>query len=1488
MTKESNESNSAQDVDRLPSWETAHDPLEDGLRAVFENDEPTVETGEHRSVIQFLGETLGFKSQISLKEAQEGPSPVHRLPSHTAWLPLQVGKYRLAGEIARGGVGAVVRARDEDIGRDVALKVLLDEHHGDPQLTQRFVEEAQIGGQLQHPGIVPVHEIGLCADEKPFIAMKLVKGKTLSRLLHDREDPTEDRQRFLGIFEQICQPLAYAHAKGVIHRDLKPSNVMVGAFGEVQVMDWGLAKVLADGGAADDQLMTKAHRQISVIETVRSGSTGSESMAGSVVGTPAYMAPEQARGEVADVDERADVFGLGAILCEILTGEPPYTGESSVDIHRKARKGYLDDALSRLDASGADPQVVLLCKKCLSFEARNRPHDAGAVAQSISAYLESLEEKARTVQVQAAEAAARAETERRSRRLTLGLSIAILAALLVGGSAYSWENAKRREASHIIEMERQNTAMREESRFLQALARCEELAELAKEADELGEGGGKGDLWTSADEAIKNVERIKTLGIDPKDLESFESLRERVHEEIRKHEIITALDNIRQQASYPIIDLRYRDAFNGILNQEDYLDLPVAEVTAMVKQTGIAPRLALALDDWALVRKNLGFSWQKLADTSIATDTTPWRVRMWDAVKDGSPQALESFTTALIDNDKDVPTEFLCLLADSLMQDSETLDTAESLLRQAVFTDPESYRANYFLGKLLCDDRVGRYSEGVRFFMLVRAASRSHDLWLANRLSGYFWLAGDVNAALTRAAANVKNLGQHNQTAANALTMVSDPEFQPSPIVLRQLYNSIEDHVANNSSATRLWELLGATLARQYQQGSISLNGSLEEVLFPQGQLNRTLQESPYQLNALARVQFAMGRHADAVHSLEIATKLVNPSQRWLEQLARYRMAARSVVSYTSLDALLAGGNEVEIGDQWRYWKGTTSPSPSRGWTLPDYDDTQWPTGTSPFGYGHEDAGTLLSDMSGGYTSLYIRRAFFVPRSQDIARAILSISADDAFVAYLNGSRIGHARLNQDDVGHEIVASEGSTGEPSDKIEISEFLRSGENVLAIQGANKSLADDPFWLAPAVKIEYDRKSESMQRRIADCRKAIDDEKNRPIAKYLDGRELQYHGDYAGAETKFREVLAVDRTRAEPFRRLQECLVALHGAEKATALLREELAQGEHAPLIHLPPRKPGDLKVEFDGTNLLFTCSPFQHVDPNIPHMATMWEIREANHGSPQDLVVRIKRESNLESLELPAHRLRPNTKYRWRVSHWCNSGQSVTSDEAPFTTADFPQHIESFDLAELFNRDVILNPGDKEVHRVDGVNYAFTESGFDKTGTPNPTVRGVPHDRIIGIHRLGDYGKNNSIQVVHGEQHPIRIEVPRRKYLAIRFLVTGGWGDSDLPIRFEYTDGASDNHVIHCEDWLDSPNSEAWNWGDYSNEAVPILSELDHVHVDGSIRSGASLFEVSLTTRPDKKLIAIVLRAEDMQCGSSQTHFNLFAATGVSNDVATD
>jgi hypothetical protein len=184
-------------------------------------------------------------------------APGAAVPALAAGGGRSLGDYELLGELARGGMGVVYRARDVALGREVAVKVLLDRFPAGGLAAHRFLGEARITGQLQHPGIPAVHQVGTLPDGRPYLAMKLIKGRTLDQVLRERPNPAAERGRLLAVFAAVCQAVGYAHAHRVIHRDLKPANVMVGAFGEVLVMDWGLAKVLpgrGGGGALSRRL----------------------------------------------------------------------------------------------------------------------------------------------------------------------------------------------------------------------------------------------------------------------------------------------------------------------------------------------------------------------------------------------------------------------------------------------------------------------------------------------------------------------------------------------------------------------------------------------------------------------------------------------------------------------------------------------------------------------------------------------------------------------------------------------------------------------------------------------------------------------------------------------------------------------------------------------------------------------------------------------------------------------------------------------------------------------------------------------------------------------------------------------------------------------------------------------------------------------------------------------------------------------------------
>ncbi len=295
--------------------------------------------------------------------------------------PKHLGRFIVRESIACGGMAIIVRAHDDVFRRDVACKLLLRQHASRTRLVERFLLEAQVTANLQHPGIVPVYELGRLDDGRPYFAMKLINGHTLQSLLQAQPSNTSHH---LQIFEKVCQTLAYSHSRGVVHLDLKPSNVMVGSFGEVHLMDWGLARICDnsvsipfDSGPHNEDRGPTGH------------AFGSNTSATSYVdGTPSYMSPEQARGEA--VGLRSDVFGLGAMLCEILTGEPTYVGNNPSKVLLSAVAANLSDVHDKLERIGSDKPMVRLAQRCIAVDPENRPGDAGVVAAEVTAYVESM------------------------------------------------------------------------------------------------------------------------------------------------------------------------------------------------------------------------------------------------------------------------------------------------------------------------------------------------------------------------------------------------------------------------------------------------------------------------------------------------------------------------------------------------------------------------------------------------------------------------------------------------------------------------------------------------------------------------------------------------------------------------------------------------------------------------------------------------------------------------------------------------------------------------------------------------------------------------------------------------------------------------------------------------------------------------------------------------------------------------------------------
>jgi tetratricopeptide (TPR) repeat protein len=369
--------------------------------------------GAPASIVEYQSRFPQLQDQLAARLADQSPG-----------LP-EIPGYQLGREIGRGGMGVVVEAIDMEFGRPVAVKLMSPARAGQRDAIDRFLGEARVMGRLQHPGIPAVHRVGTISDGQPYLAMRLIRGQTLADLLKERALPSDSRPRYLQIFEQMCQTMAYAHEQGVVHRDLKPSNVMVGAFGEVQVMDWGLAKVRGD------------HKNRPTAEPLPPPLDGVANLTreGDVVGTPAYMPPEQARGEHDRVDARADVFALGAMLCEILTGQSPYSGSDLM--LEAARQASLEPTHQRLRDCGADAELIDLTIRCLGADPDQRPADAAQLAHIIATHRERVEQRLRHAERDRAVAEARATGERRRRRVQLWLAVAVAMSVCLG-LAFAW------------------------------------------------------------------------------------------------------------------------------------------------------------------------------------------------------------------------------------------------------------------------------------------------------------------------------------------------------------------------------------------------------------------------------------------------------------------------------------------------------------------------------------------------------------------------------------------------------------------------------------------------------------------------------------------------------------------------------------------------------------------------------------------------------------------------------------------------------------------------------------------------------------------------------------------------------------------------------------------------------------------------------------------------------------------------------------------
>jgi len=350
------------------------------------------ERGLHRSP----GMTGGLWDLISAEWTQSDPEQVTRAEPHRRSLPVNrvepanangqpatvltrdaAKRFEYVSRVGAGGMGAVHRVRDRNLLREVAIKVLSPELAADPKYVRRFLAEAQIQAQLDHPNIVPVHDLSLDHEGTSYFTMRLVHGRSLADWITAAQvspTPAESICEMLGAFLKVCDAVAFAHSRGVLHLDIKPENIIMEDFGTVYLMDWGLARLMDREQEQDDAVIVSDEAAGGVVS--------------GVIGSPSYMSPEQARGEMGQLSERTDVFGLGAVLYAILAGRAPYLADTVEDVLQQARAGQVSTLPDAPLGVPALARVCLITRKAMATNPDDRHQSALELRREVQGFLQ--------------------------------------------------------------------------------------------------------------------------------------------------------------------------------------------------------------------------------------------------------------------------------------------------------------------------------------------------------------------------------------------------------------------------------------------------------------------------------------------------------------------------------------------------------------------------------------------------------------------------------------------------------------------------------------------------------------------------------------------------------------------------------------------------------------------------------------------------------------------------------------------------------------------------------------------------------------------------------------------------------------------------------------------------------------------------------------------------------------------------------------------
>ena len=582
-------------------------------------------------------------------------------------------RYDVRHEIARGGMGAIMTAHDRDLKRTVAMKVLLGvsrETMNKPSTRRqirRFVAEAQITGQLEHPNIVPVHELGVDGNGRPWFTMKLVDGEELSLLINNLRFDVERKQlaeplpvargRLLEIFGKVCDAVAYAHSRGVLHRDLKPDNVMVGAFGDVLLMDWGIAR--ARGADGRDNSLLDFGDDLQAPGSTRpvqldAGAEARLTHDGSIVGTPVYMSPEQALGATDEIDERSDVYALGAMLYQLLTLTEPYNGDIEAVLKRVQSRRPVEPPRHRAPDLDIPLELEAICRTAMAPEPRRRYQSVEDLHNDLRRFQAGLPVSVhRDTRMQQA-----VRFVRRNPVVATLSAAALLVAIALGITLVQTLDAQhaREEqmatAQRAAEQESKRLLAESQKREAEQQQRNEEMRRLAAEQrfDELSELVGSrvvnqrdavrrefDQLWNARPEGQYSEEFVRLLG--PERIERFTAAFEAV--------LAVGDASGQREAFYDANDLYYL----GMLQQMGQEDRAAA-IESYTRALDLDAGMISALINRATCRAQIGQLDAAALDIDRAIQLQPESAQVWHTrgllrkVRNELPGALEDFTKA--------------------------------------------------------------------------------------------------------------------------------------------------------------------------------------------------------------------------------------------------------------------------------------------------------------------------------------------------------------------------------------------------------------------------------------------------------------------------------------------------------------------------------------------------------------------------------------------------------------------------------------------------------------------------------------------------------------------------------------------------------------------------------------------------------------------------------------------------------------------------